>query len=68
MTKTRRRFKQTIPLSKRLSTWAEDMRKRAATLPEGPEKDDMLKRAGQADVAAHIDHWAQSPGLQQPPT
>jgi len=44
------------------------MRKRAATLPEGPEKDDMLKRAGQADVAAHIDQWAQSPGLQQPPT
>ncbi len=66
MTKTRRRFKQTIPLSERLSTWAEDMRQRAATLPDGPEREDLLKRAGQADVAAHIDQWAQSPGLQPP--
>jgi hypothetical protein len=66
MTKTRRRFKQTIPLRERLSTWAEDMRERAATLPEGPEREALLKRAGQADVAAHIDQWAQSPGLQPP--
>jgi len=66
MTRTRRRFKQTIPLSQRLSTWAEDMRGRAATLQEGPEREDLLKRAGQADVAAHIDQWAQSPSLQPP--
>jgi hypothetical protein len=66
MTRTRRRSKQTIPLSQRLSTWAEDMRGRAATLPEGPEREDLLKRAGQADVAAHIDQWAQSPSLQPP--
>jgi len=66
MTRTRRRFKQTIPLSQRLSTWAEDMRGRAATLPEGPEREDLLKRAGQADVAAHIYQWAQSPSLQPP--
>ena len=66
MTKTRRRFKQTIPLRERLSAWAEDMRERAAILPEGPEREDLLKRAGQADVAAHIDQWAQSPGLRPP--
>jgi hypothetical protein len=66
MTKRRRRFKQTIPLKERLSTWAADVRANAAKLEPSPAQDMMLKRARQADVAAYLDDWCNSPGLQPP--
>jgi hypothetical protein len=62
----RRRFKQTESLRDRLSTFAKDARDRASTLPAGPEKEDLLKRARQADTASRIDEWANSTGLQPP--
>jgi hypothetical protein len=63
---SRRRFKQTVPLQDRLATWAEDVRAQAEQLPPGPERDALLKKASQADVASHLDDWANSPGLQPP--
>jgi hypothetical protein len=42
------------------------MREKASLLAEGPEQDDLLRKASQADTAAHIDQWANSPGLQPP--
>jgi hypothetical protein len=30
------------------------------------ERDDVLRKARQADTAAHLDDWANSPGLQAP--
>jgi hypothetical protein len=62
----RRRLKQTVSLRDRLNAWATEVRERAKTLPPGPERDAQLKRASQADVAAHLDEWANSPGLQPP--
>ncbi len=34
--------------------------------PLGPERDAMLKRASQGEVASHLDEWANSAGLQPP--
>ena len=63
---TRRRFKQTESLQDRLATFARNARDEASALPSGAERDDLLKRARRADTAAHIDQWANSPGLQAP--
>jgi len=62
----RRRQKQTISFKDRLAEWAEKIREEAARLPPGTERDEMLKKASQADTAAHLDDWANSPGLQPP--
>ncbi|SCB49670.1 hypothetical protein GA0061099_1011129 [Bradyrhizobium yuanmingense] len=32
----------------------------------GPERDALLKKARQADVANHLNDWVKSPGLQPP--
>ena len=65
MTK-RRRFKQAFSLKDRLTKFAEDVRKKAGVLPPGPAREDMIRKARQADTAAHIEEWANSPGLQPP--
>jgi hypothetical protein len=62
----RRRLKQSVPLKERLADWAAKVREQAGKLPPGVERDGLLTRAGQADTAAHIDKWANSPGLQPP--
>jgi hypothetical protein len=62
----RRRFEQNTSLRDRLAGWAQEVRKKAEKLPPGPERNAQLKRASQADVAAHLDEWANSPGLQPP--
>nr|WP_291619619.1 hypothetical protein [Bradyrhizobium sp.] len=64
--KTRRRFKQDRPLQDRIEEWAEQLRQQAIQLDPGPERDNLLKKARQADVASHIQDWAHSPGLQPP--
>ena len=63
---TRRRFKQTESLQDRLTAFAKDAMEKASHLPEGEERDELIKRARNADVAAHIDEWANSLGLQSP--
>ena len=62
----RRRFKQFLSLKDRLALWSEQVRAEAAKLQPGPEKEALLKKARQADTAAHLEDWANSPGLQQP--
>jgi hypothetical protein len=62
----RRRFRQQLTLQDRLVAWAEKVRKQANELQPGPERDALLKKASQADTAAHIDGWANSAGLQPP--
>jgi len=62
----RRRFKQQLSLQDRLAMWAKDLREQAAALPPGPERDELLKKARQADTASHLEDWANSPGLQSP--
>jgi hypothetical protein len=62
----RRRFKQIESLQERLSAFARNARDQADRLRPGPERDELLKKARQADTASHIDSWANSPGLQPP--
>jgi len=60
----RRHFKQSISFQDRLARFAQDARDEAAKFPPGIEREDMLRKARQADTAAHLDDWAKSPGLQ----
>lgn len=45
---------------------AQRCRAEASKLPPGSERDALLKKARQADTAAHIGEWADSPGLKPP--
>ena len=62
----RRRFKQTKSLKERLLEEAHNLLEEARLLPHGPVRDAALKRAGQAEAAAHMDDWLNSPGLRPP--
>lgn len=62
----RHRFKQTLSFKDRLATFAKDVREEAAKLTPGAEQETLLCRARQADTAAHLDEWVNSPGLQPP--
>jgi hypothetical protein len=62
----RRRLKQKLSLKDRLALFARAAREKASLLPPGAEKDELLRKARQADTTAHLDDWASSPGLQPP--
>jgi hypothetical protein len=62
----RRRIKQTVSLKDRLASFANEVREKALQLRPGPERDALLKKARQADTAANLDEWANSPGLRPP--
>ena len=62
----RRRFKQVLPLKERLLMTAREAKERAATLPPGPERQALLKRAREAKLTAEFEDWLSSPGLQPP--
>lgn len=57
--------KRTAPLKDRLAAFAEEAREKAKSLT-GAERDALLKKARQADTAARLDEWANSPGLRPP--
>lgn len=61
----RRRFKQPVSLTDRLRVFSEQLKAEASELRPGPERDALLNRARIADTAAHIDEWANSPGLRR---
>lgn len=62
----RRRFKQTTSLDQRLEEQAKRLRQAARGIPPGVERDRLIRRARQAEVAAHMNEWLSSPGLQPP--
>jgi hypothetical protein len=64
--KKRRRFKHTASFEERLAAFAQEAREKAERLPPGPERDEALRKARQADTALHMTDWANSPGLQLP--
>lgn len=64
--KKRRRFKQTETLQDRLNKFAANSREQASTMPAGAERDQLVKKARQADTAAHLEEWMTSLGLQSP--
>ncbi|WJR75601.1 hypothetical protein [Bradyrhizobium sp. NP1] len=61
-----RRFKQLTTFKDRLQVRAKEVHDQAEKLPAGPERDALLKKARQADTAAHLNDWANSRGLQPP--
>jgi hypothetical protein len=63
----RRRFKPIDILdSKHLSEEAERFRKEACGTPPGIVRERLIRRARQAETAAHIQEWLASSGLQPP--
>jgi hypothetical protein len=50
----------------RLANESDRLRKEAEALTPGPERDELLKKARRADVAAHMDEWLSSRGLRPP--
>ena len=62
----RTRVRQTLSFKDRLFLWAEKTREDANKLRPGPQRDAMLEKARQADTAAHLDDWVNSPGLLPP--
>ncbi len=63
MVMKRNRRKQTISFGDRLQQAAVAARQAAARLPFGPERDLMLKKAMQAETAAHINELLSAPVL-----
>lgn len=61
----RRSFTHTESLKDRLSAFAKKTREEAEKL-SGSARDTLLRKSRRADTAAHIDNWANSPGLQPP--
>jgi hypothetical protein len=57
----RRRFKNVLSFPDRLANEAKRLREKAEAT-----HDELLKKARQADVTAHMDEWLSSPGLRPP--
>jgi hypothetical protein len=57
----RLRSKRIIPLRERLSEQAALWREQAKALPTGYARQELLRKARQTDVTAHLDEWLRSP-------
>ena len=62
----RRRVKQTEALEVRLAAEAERLRDEAKALPPGAAREEMLRKARQAETGSQMSEWLRSPGLQPP--
>lgn len=64
MTAKRNRQKNKIPFGERLRRAADEARQVALNLPQGQERDAFLRKAKQAETAAHLNEflrWPDSP-------
>lgn len=61
MTAKRNRRKQTQSLQERLAAFAEGARERAHELPPGREREMLLRRARQNEVASNLTDWLNAP-------
>lgn len=61
-----RRSRQTASLKHRLISFAAEVREKASLLRPSREKEELLKKARQADTAAHLEGWANSAELKPP--
>lgn len=62
----KRPSKQVRTLETRLAEEAQRLRDVAKLLPPGPARDAVLRKADQAETAAHMMEWLSSPGLKPP--
>jgi hypothetical protein len=66
MQQQRRRFKQSLCLEERLAEEAKRLREEARLLPNGALREEILRKARQAETGSHMSEWLRSPGLQPP--
>jgi hypothetical protein len=66
MFKHRRRIKHTATFEERLAEEAARLRRTAVELPQGHDREMLLRQARQAETAAHMSDWLRSPGLRSP--
>lgn len=66
MTAKRNRRRNNIPFDQRLQRMAGEAREAAGKLPDGQQRDALLRKARQAETAAHLNEWLSSPALQSP--
>jgi hypothetical protein len=64
--KHRRRIKHLLTLEERLAEASRRLREQAKTLPPSAERDELVRKARQTEIASHINEWLTSPGLQPP--
>jgi len=64
MTAKRNRRKNSVSFEQRLQRAAGEAREAAGKLPDGQQRDALLRKARQAETAAHLNDWLSSPGLQ----
>lgn len=62
----RRRFKQTSTLESRLDEEAKRLREEAKLLPPGAPREELIRKARNAEAASLINEWLISPGLRPP--
>jgi hypothetical protein len=62
----RRRFNQTQSLEDRLAEEAKRLREQARLLKPGAARNELIRKAEQAETGAHISEWLNSPGLRPP--
>jgi hypothetical protein len=53
-------------LEERLADQAKRLREEAKKLPHGVARENLIRRARQAETGSHISEWLRSPGLQSP--
>jgi hypothetical protein len=62
----RLRFRHEKTFKERLKEQSAACRAEADKIPHGTARELLLRRARQAETAAHMDEWLSSPGLQSP--
>jgi hypothetical protein len=62
----RRRFKRSLTLEELLAQEAQRLREEAQLLRPGAIRDQLIRRARQAETGSHMSEWLRSPGLQAP--
>ena len=62
----RPRIMHKATLEERLAQEAQSLREQAEALPPGRDRENLLRRARQAETASHMSEWLSSPGLMSP--
>jgi hypothetical protein len=62
----RHRFKQTQSLEERLAEEAKRLRAEAKLFPPSAARDELIRRARQAETGSYMSEWLRSPGLRPP--
>ncbi len=61
-----RQSKHILSFRERLRQHADNLLEIAKTMPDGHKREELQRKAGQVEVAIHMDEWLNSRGLQPP--